>query len=417
MFQRRKIVNDLTQLLENSTPTVREVLESPALGNTVLNECPELFNFILPTPEDSKDRLDEFLDWALTTYNYKSPDDFRLMHNAGRIFSSPWRNLHMKLKEDGRLARRFENFYYTKFADDPLIAGNFNGMLKNHINMTQGTFLEGKRRLHRELFKRIHINAYKDLVYNLISDYHEIWGAQFSSGIEFIIVSMLKIAKNNLNLPTETDKERRSVFNVFSIITNIIQMSTDYRKIFLTADVIDAMIDTALLCRDKLNINNAFHALHSILQPMNTLPAEILDVIERRGGDFKFGDDDRSRAAFPVFYKHGLKPMMSVFFAREYPQFSAAYVSAIGLLNEQELDDLLNDNRLINLLIDEFKGNKVPTNGCVIELAWKLISPDLPLKVHKPYEKTWMMNSAEWYSVVHRVLDLRAKLDRMKLHE
>lgn len=426
----RKVVNSLTLLFGNNTPTLEEVLENPDLSISLRYEVDELVDFIVPKECNPKECpiLIQILDYALPISKKQLNVPLIQQRNAASILSTICNKLQNRIKTTNLLEKRIEEFIdpkNSKINEQYTFAGHFQRITESYIRFeirggNEQPF-ENPQEFLLNVLSKIKILAYRFLAINLLSDFTGIF---FQGESDEIRMENASIYVSNLIKKTKDNLLHR--YNLISMIFQIYQQNEMFFTSF-SLDSLRILFDAALSFPkdNQLYIFESFRIISILIskldsQKVNKIIDDYVSVKEHKKAIISFAKANTFNlcSLFRVFWKflldynEHLIDVMELFFEDPYtnqnPEVNSFfYIKVIEIfsnLDSHTKYDYMENLKLIgraNLYMKNFNDKTTP-NFNILQLidimAQPLKSDEYELSIN-PNSKS-SMSSEKWMRTV-----------------
>lgn len=397
---RRKVIqNQLTALFANgATPTITEFLLNPDFANSIRNDLPEVRGFVLP--DAGPERLNELLDLALNRNKCDSMENGLLLSaRASELFSSPAREFHGRLREDGRIYQRILDFLNSPLLNDSMINAHFCSIAETVLG-NSNEWLKGQPHLYRSIAKRMFSSPYNCLCSSLIIWSGEAFAIEFDGNYEEVMAWIIDhVDTRNEDAIFFACQLIRQVLNSQQCGDKFLKCVNLARAMLKLIRTLDTRKDTRPLLWD-LTVSLAACLFESP-------SADVAKLIADYGYRFdKMTEKDVT--AFKLFGRTGMKDVTPRVTADGTGVLSDSlvqmYVHTLKSLTQPELDDLMSSTALCSRLSQLYQSKERPSNGAILSIVSTLISPEFPLQLNIP-----KADLESWYQMTYKVLTMKKR--------
>jgi hypothetical protein len=444
MFQVRRaaVHNALTELFENKTPTLEEVLLCADFAVSVRNEVPQLMDFIHNPSNTANSKIPKLFDLALTPPPARDIAQLNCSRAAAAYLSAPNGRLHeryLSFKKAGHSIpypyERITEFLRSRDANNLEIAGHFQRICTTLARWGSAGLFTHCPTLRTVILEKFEISAYAELFSAFLCEWPDAFCPVGETRRRYLEEFVKRAGASR---PSDYSR----VYNVFWALHAMRETSPTHFMLFREPSLFKELLAGATGIAQSIVKQSKPDALSLVIFSFRVLtnlmevPEDNPDRDQQRrleqfaaaigGIDGKFIFAGLSSpvvfATFPVFYRAALIPTMNLFFDTASGQeqstwFCSHYVRVLNLLEEKELCKLLDaglvEGVLKALMVKDERGTKRefiwPRSVFIFRLAEKLCDASLlPFNLEKcgePVKK--IMRGDDWQEMARKVIQQR----------
>lgn len=375
-------LENLRAKINNENTKVEDILVDPAFPHSAQTGFEPLVEYIF-----SEQVFQTLVDWFFTDTIYDEKSDCytkssKLTRSLISIFTSPSSKIQPKIKANPNFIDKLITFPESEFAKNSKVASNFVIIVEIFSRHTSGDFLGKIPKLADYLIKYSHFLGNRELFYTLLTEFPQ----------KFLLNQDLAMKISQQIYYTEDP------YFISSLISQVIELKPDNIKYFLTKEVIDILLETAL------DENKSLYSKISIFN--------LIDVIFS-----KSKDEDKKMFGFDNFTEKFKKEKnttivgLAIKFMNEFPPdliknlfdedfnvpIARGLIEVIGKMDMNRLEKLIQDHNLFNKVIDTV--HKDVINPFAVQLGQILNS--------KLTENSYLLIPPEWGDFVSGTLKNR----------